>query len=612
MEGPNPVSSAQGSTSGNSENASSSIMQYEALFRAVRNEDIDNTRKFLKEHPEALTARITSVGDTALHVAAMLGHLHIVEYLVELILENDLESVNNYGMTALQYAAYSWDESINIKIANCMVDKNQGLPAIASTNNWLPVTWALELGQIQLARYLYSVTPFEALLPENGAHGADLLALCYYSKMFDLALDLVRRCPRLVMRSRPSGDNFLVILAKTPSSYPQLPFWKRCLYSRIQVHLEPPSSLNQVVIPVSETNQTRHHHNKASLACPPGIMKEIYEAKLSDEQSRVLLRAACNAISPENIEEISKSGMEGAILMAAQRGNATLALKAQFSLLWTWTKDERRIFSVAVQYRQASVYNLFHGLTLKPLFPSSYDTYGNYMLHMAGMLAPPEQLNPIPGALLQMQRELQWFKEVESITPPYVKQQLNNGNLTPRELFTKEHKELVKEGEKWTKGTAGSCGVVAALVATITFAAAFTVPGGNDQIKGYPIFLHKNLFMLFIISDAVSLFSSTTSLLMFLGFLTSRYAEDDFLKSLPTKLIIGLSAMFISLATMMAAFCTALFLMLQHRSWIVISITFLASIPVTLYIWLQFPLLVLIFKSTYGPSIFDRNIKPWL
>ncbi|QHN78727.1 uncharacterized protein DS421_19g663860 [Arachis hypogaea] len=323
-------------------------------------------------------------------------------------------------------------------------------------------------------------------------------------------------------------------------------------------------------------------------------MKEIYEAKLTDEQSRMLLRAACNAISPENQEEISKSGMEEAILMAAQRGNATLALKAQFSLLWTWTKDERRIFSVAVQYRQASVYNLLHGLILKPLFPSSDDAYGNYMLHMAGMLAPPEQLNPIPGALLQMQRELQWFKEVESITPPNVKQQLNNDNLTPRELFTKEHKELVKEGEKWTKGTAGSCGVVAALVATITFAAAFTVPDGNDQIKGYPIFLHKNLFMLFIISDAVSLFSSTTSLLMFLGLLTSRYAEDDFLKSLPTKLIIGLSAMFISLATMMAAFCTALFLMLQHRSWIVISITFLASIPVALYIWLQFPLLVLI------------------
>ncbi|KAL4357706.1 hypothetical protein AHAS_Ahas09G0213500 [Arachis hypogaea] len=66
---------------------------------------------------------------------------------------------------------------------------------------------------------------------------------------------------------------------------------------------------------------------------------------------------------------------------------------------------------------------------------------------------------------------------------------------------------------------------------------------------------------------------------MFLGLLTSRYAEDDFLKSLPTKLMIGLSTMFISLATMMAAFCASLFLMLQNRSWIVIPVTLLASVP---------------------------------
>ncbi|XLU71667.1 hypothetical protein S245_030720 [Arachis hypogaea] len=434
------------------DNASGSIGQYKALLTTVGNGDIHSTRKFLKDDPEALNAKITLDGERALHVAALFGHVHIVEHLLELISENDLELLNNFGMSVLLFAIYSWDESINIKIAKCMVDKNQRLPTIAAAGDWLPVTWALQLGQIKTCRYLYSVTPFEALLPENGDHGVDLLALCYYSKMFDLALDLVRRCPRLVMRSRRlSGDNFLVILAKTPFSYPKLPFWKRWLYSRIQVHLQPPSSLNQVVIPVSETNQTTHHHNKGSLASLPEIMKEIHEAKLSDEQARVLLRAACNAISLENEEEISKSRMSEAILMAAQRGNATFiveALKAQFSLLWTWNKDERRIFSVAVQYRQASIYNLLHGLTLKPSFPSSYDAYGNYMLHMAGKLAPPEQLNPIPGTLLQMQRELQWFKEVESITPPKVKEQLNSNNLTPRELFTKQHRDLVKEGEK--------------------------------------------------------------------------------------------------------------------------------------------------------------------
>ena len=109
----------------------------------------------------------------------------------------------------------------------------------------------------------------------------------------------------------------------------------------------------------------------------------------------------------------------------------------------------------------------------------------------------------------------------------------------------------------------------------------------------------------------MSLFSSTTSLLMFLGILTSRYAEEDFLKSLPTKMIIGLSTLFFSIATMMIAFCVALSLMLQDK-WIALVVSLLASIPVTLFVWIQFPLLVDIYRYTYGPSIFNRNVKPWL
>ena len=41
---------------------------------------------------------------------------------------------------------------------------------------------------------------------------------------------------------------------------------------------------------------------------------------------------------------------------------------------------------------------------------TSIDNSGNNMLHMAGFLAPSSQLSRIPGAALQMQRELQWFK----------------------------------------------------------------------------------------------------------------------------------------------------------------------------------------------------------
>ena len=138
---------------------------------------------------------------------------------------------------------------------------------------------------------------------------------------------------------------------------------------------------------------------------------------------------------------------------------------------------------------------------------------------------------------------------MESIVPPWTIEHTNSKFMTPAQQFTKDHKELVIEGEKWMKDTATSCSVVGALIVTIMFAAAFTVPGGTDQNTGFPMFLHKKIFMLFILSDAISLFSSTTSVLMFLGILTSRYAEEDFLKSLPKKMIIGLSTLFFSIAT---------------------------------------------------------------
>ena len=142
----------------------------------------------------------------------------------------------------------------------------------------------------------------------------------------------------------------------------------------------------------------------------------------------------------------------------------------------------------------------------------------------------------------------------------------------------------MSKGEKWMKDTASSCTVVGALIVTIMFATAFTVPGGNDQNNGFPIFLNRKLFMVFIVSDALSLFSSSTSVLMFLGILTSRYAEEDFLESLPRKMIIGLSTLFFSIVAMMTTFSTTLLLMLHEQSWILkLSFAWLVFLSPSLY-----------------------------
>ncbi|KAJ9555808.1 hypothetical protein OSB04_010422 [Centaurea solstitialis] len=206
-----------------------------------------------------------------------------------------------------------------------------------------------------------------------------------------------------------------------------------------------------------------------------------------------------------------------------------------------------------------------------------------------------------------MQRELQWFQEVEKFIEPSYKEALNKNGKTPRMVFTDAHKKLLVEGQQWMKDTASSCTVVAALIVTMAFAAAFTVPGGNKD-DGKPLFLNRGTFMLFIVSDAIALFSSATSVLMFLGILTSRYAESDFLYALPKRMTIGLLSLFLSLVATMIAFSATIALVLQDKvTWIAAPLVIATSIPVCLFGLLQFPLLVELVYSSYGPSIFRKQ-----
>ncbi|KAK2639930.1 hypothetical protein Ddye_027725 [Dipteronia dyeriana] len=168
---------------------------------------------------------------------------------------------------------------------------------------------------------------------------------------------------------------------------------------------------------------------------------------------------------------------------------------------------------------------------------------------------------------------------------PSEKEKKDDNGHAPRELFTEQHKDLVDKAEKWMKDTSTSCMVVTTLVATVAFAAAFTVPGGNNSY-GFPIFLGNKPFMVFMISDALAVFS--------------RYAEEDFLIKLPSKLLIGLASLFFAITTMLIAFVAALWIVFHDRfKWVPVSITILAAIPVTAFLSLQLPLFFQIYKSTF-------------
>ncbi|XP_069154596.1 uncharacterized protein [Solanum lycopersicum] len=238
----------------------------------------------------------------------------------------------------------------------------------------------------------------------------------------------------------------------------------------------------------------------------------------------------------------------------------------------------------------------------------STDSSNNNVLHLAGMLAPRNKLNLVSGPTLQMQRELQWFKEVKKIVPPLYWEFLNGEGDAPYAVFTDKHEKLKVDGEKWMKDTSSSCTTAAALIATIAFAAAITVPGGNEQQSGLPIFSWNIAFIIFAISNAASLFTSSTSLLVFLSVLTSRYAEEDFLHTLPRSLILGLLTLFLSITSMMISFSSTVYLVFgQKKAWVLVPVATMACLPITSFVLLQFPLLIALISSTYGDGIFKKK-----
>ncbi|KAB1220599.1 hypothetical protein CJ030_MR3G015852 [Morella rubra] len=595
-------------------------VRYAALLNHVRSGDLNALKDFLRLHPQATSAKITFIDQTALHIAVLAGHERIVQELVERMSDDNLAIQDIDGYTALARATTTG----NYRMVECMIKKNQKLVSIAESS-WgsIPVVISMNFDYKELAHYLYSLTPQQDLEPEKGHHGASLVSFAIYTLTLDIAVDLIRRCPRLAFTLDREQFSPLYVLASTSEAFPSgkhLVFWKRWVYSCI--HIRPASRATHEIRvniqniqeeTITTSTRTLLHHLAANLLFG---FKKLSEMKLIHIQSHDLLSRMCEPISTLNEEARSNGGVYAAIFRAIKEGNFEFVyeiVRANPDLLYVIEYPAKRtIFMLALLHRQAKIFSLIYGLPQRKTALSGFDTIYNNTLHMAGIFTASTPIHHIPGAALQMQRELQWFKEVESLVPPMLKKGLNNDGLTPRQLFTRDHEDLMKKGEEWIKSTATSCTVVGALIATIMFAAAFTVPGGNNQNTGLPMFIDKKLFIIFAIFDSLSLFSSSASVLMFLGILTSRYAEEDFLKPLPKKMIIGLFSLFFSIATMMVAFSATLLLMLHGKSFIFIPLFCLVSVPVNLFVLMQFPLLVDMTMSTYGPGIFNKKMKGWI
>ncbi|PKI43518.1 hypothetical protein CRG98_036120 [Punica granatum] len=525
-------------------------------------------------------ARITSWGETALHVAADVGRAEFIEKLVALMRPEALEiqdSVNK--RTALHYAAIHG----SLRIVKTLAAKNGRLMEITDQFGHTPlhdatyyfeskeVVWYLTLKMPDVPPP-YTASPFFA----RTAAG-ELITKLVASRSYDICLHLLDKYPFLATATISNGAGMLHGLAYRPFEFP--------------------SGMMQWI-------------NGASLIAiehlVPGI-KHIKDEKFKHQCTQKMVEIACQQMSGWNEKDVSSFFAKLAIFYVAAQNGAVELIITCLQYFPHLICNNTSILEAAVLHRQEKVFNLFLGGTVTTNYlATTFDqqTQENF-LHKVARLAPYPQLSSVSCPALQMQRELQWFKAVEKFLNPTQRATRNQKWETPREIFTTQHKELLRDAERWMKDTSNSCMVVSTLIATVVFAAAFTVPGGNVEDQGIPLFLKEKVFILFAVSDALGLFSSTTSILMFLSILTARYAEEDFLRPLPKRLILGFASLFLAIACMMVAFGATLYMVLSERfKWIFIPIIAITSIPVVLFVMLQLPLFIYMVQSTYGSGIF--------
>ncbi|XP_034909685.1 uncharacterized protein [Populus alba] len=263
--------------------------------------------------------------------------------------------------------------------------------------------------------------------------------------------------------------------------------------------------------------------------------------------------------------------------------------------------EGQNILHVAVMNRRREIFRLVKKKNiLVTRLSSSVDNNGFTLLHQVAHVKHYSG-GAKPGPALQLQEEIKWFKRVQKVVPPSLSEQRvqwvlpNDKNyklMTAFELFQEEHKGQLKLAQDWIEKTSQSCSAVAVLLATVVFAAAYTIPGGSND-RGFPIFLHNRFFLAFTVLDVTALASSLTSVVMFLSILTTPFECEKFHHNIPRKLICGFTLLFFSVMTTMLAFsCTLLLVIRLKKQWTTGLMSIAAFLPVSVFAVMQFPLYV--------------------
>ncbi|XP_011013420.1 PREDICTED: uncharacterized protein LOC105117456, partial [Populus euphratica] len=495
--------------------------------------------------PEAFLKRRNQFGNTALHEATIYGNFEAVRLLVERCA--DLLSIaNNYGETPL-FTAAGFAETeivqflIHSKPEQCVDDNGLLLIHRKRKEDELSILSAAILGRkfetafllLQLDKSLASlkdknqISPLQLLaeMPtafESGFPMGICKRLIYcclpVPSPFEVKSKVESWCQTRNTvgdpesgQGRNSGDlgsssernqrggllNYLKILIKG--------CWLERIWNEKKRHVfalrfaksltEQDESLKGVTITVEEQNKEENEEKEER------EMRENTSTK-DTERASVSILSSLTAKKEIPLFTATRRGIEEIV---------GLIIKLHPYAMDQRDEMNRSILDVAIMYRQKKIFDIVKEQKIPMARMRRFLDYsGNKLLHHVADMKKNSGVTK-PGPALQLQEELKWFERVQDVIPSYYVPLLNKDGKTAKECFEIAHEEQLNKAQIWIKETSQSCSTVAALVATVVFAAAYTVPGGSDE-NGKPIFINSPYFLIFTVSDVVSLASSLTSL----------------------------------------------------------------------------------------------------
>ncbi|XP_052180375.1 protein ACCELERATED CELL DEATH 6-like [Diospyros lotus] len=596
------------------------------LYKALMSGDENEVIQLCERIPEGGPLYpLTIHNDTVLHMATYSKQENLVLCLLDKLPQSQngkMDAKNDIGNTILHEAATS---SKSVLAARAMLGRAPYLLEMRNQRGETALFRAARYGKMEMFQFLDEQVKesfkskeeekvdkelFEKALKEMYVREdkTTVLHICVLTEHFELALRIAREHEYLVNEKDGEEMTALQLLAFNPSAFE---FGRKLKFLK---WLFPSTAKGESWwVPLwEEIKRKRRGYDSAVKLAEFLIEKDTSWKKTEsalDQSKPRIHKFGATSLSHQgqgSDKELHTPIAETPLLLAAKSGILEIVegILTKYPQAVEHIDDEgRNVLHVAIKYRQLHIFDFIEKNMDVPMMRlvRKIDNQGNSILHMVGIKRDhSKRIEDMRSPALILREDLLLFERVKKICTNHFIRHLNNDGHSAEKLFANNNATLRESAKEWIKRTGENCSIVAVLIATVAFAAAYTVPGGPNQNTGYPLLLNQSFFIIFTLSDALSLTSALTSVITFLSVLTSSFQLKDFRRSLPQKLLLGVTLLILSVSMMMLAFAATIILLISNKQqWTRIVLYSVAFLPVSIFAISYLPLYVELVKTFF-------------